>query len=81
MFSVIFWIVVLIAAVCDFSPVTLDKKSDKLLYSDEVIATSDDSTESVFGDSTVTSKVNEEDLADDDAKKQAEELIKQIYGG
>lgn len=81
MFSIIFWIVVLIVAICDFSPITLDKNSDKLLYSDEVIPSTDDNTESVFGDSTITSKVNEEDLADDDAKKQAEELIKQIYGG
>ena len=81
MFSIIFWIVVLIVAICDFSPFTLDLNSDKLLFSDVVIPSTDNDTESVFGDSTITSKVNEEDLADDDAKKQAEELIKQIYGG
>lgn len=81
MFSIIFLVVVLIVAICDFSPITLDNNSDKLLYSDEVIPSTDDDTESVFGDSTITSKVNEEELADDDAKKQAEELIKQIYGG
>lgn len=80
-FSIVFWVVVIIITVCDFSPLTLDEKSSRLLYSDEVLSDDSNTGDSIFGDSTITSKVDENDLADDDARKQAEDLIKQIYGG
>lgn len=78
-FSIIFWLIAVVTCCCDLSAYLLDSKSSALLYSDESEVL--DASSSVFGDSTITSQINESDLTDDDVKKQAEDMIRQLYEG
>lgn len=78
-FTLIYLIVVIVTCCCDLSPYLLDAQSQQLLYSDESSEAGENS--SVFGDSTITSQINENDLTDDDVKTQAEDMIRQLYEG
>lgn len=78
-FTLIYFIVVIVTCCCDLSPYLLDTQSQQLLYSDE--SSEAEETSSVFGDSTITSQINENDLTDDDVKTQAEDMIRQLYEG
>lgn len=78
-YLIIVVILIAIAVTCDFTPYTLSEDEVKLLYSDEVEATTDDT--SIFGTSTITGDINTEDISSSSAKAQAEELLNQIYNG
>lgn len=78
-FTLIYLIVVIVTCCCDLSPYLLDTQSQQLLYSDE--SSEAEETSSVFGDSTITSQINGNDLTDDDVKTQAEDMIRQLYEG
>lgn len=78
-FTFIYLVVVIVTCCCDLSPYLLDTQSQQLLYSDE--SSEAEETSSAFGDSTITSQINGNDLTDDDVKTQAEDMIRQLYEG
>lgn len=82
-FSIAFVLVTLIIAVCDLSSLTLTERDTVLLYVDENCIENEDSenAENLFGTSTISQEINQEDLVDFDAVKQAEEALNQIYNG
>lgn len=81
-FSIAFVLVTIIITMCDLSSLLLTEKDTALLYVDENYVENDDkNTENLFGTSTISQEIVQEDLVDFDAVKQAEEALNQIYNG
>ena len=66
---------------CDVSDLTLSEHDTDLLYADDSQENEVSSEDKIFGDSTVTQQINQEDLVDFDAARQAEEALDRIYNG
>lgn len=81
-FSIAFVLVTIIITACDLSSLLLTEKDTALLYVDEnYVENDDENTENLFGTSTISQEIDQEDLVDFDAVKQAEEALNQIYNG
>ena len=78
-FSILVIVLIAIAASCDFTPYTLTNEEITLLYNNE--DKEEPENTNVFGDSSVTGKINETDLVNSSAQQQAEELLNKIYNG
>lgn len=78
-FTIGYFILVLIVITSDFSALTLSEKDCDLLYvADNYV---EEQNENLFGTNTISQEIDESDLIDFDAAKQAEEALNQIYNG
>lgn len=78
-FSIGYFLLVLIVITSDFSALTLSEKDCDLLYvSDNYV---EEKNDTLFGTNTISQEIDESDLIDFDAAKQAEEALNQIYNG
>lgn len=79
LFLIIVFLLIGITTTCDFTPYTLTDAEIQLIYNDGKEQDATDNGSSIFGNSTVTKTVNENDILSESAKDQAEELLEQIY--
>lgn len=81
-FSCVYFLIVVLISFCDFSSLTLSEKDTQLLYvTEDNTGVEEETDENLFGTSTITQEIDEQDLIDIDAAKQAEEALNQIYNG
>lgn len=79
LFLIIVFLLIGVAATCDFTPYTLTDEEIQLIYNDGKEQNSINTDSGIFGNSTVTRTVNENDVLSESVKDQAEELLEQIY--